>query len=106
MSTLICSTENGKQFCGRPLKIRGCSCTHCHSHCNCVECMKADLEGANLSRGWLVNASGKAAKLVNGKFHCTKTLMFNGGVTLGQEDWCCGECNDLTINLNRYRELL
>ena len=105
---LVFSTITGKYFCGALLTNRGCPCTHCHEGCNCASCMKMDIENYKLRKGWLVNASGKHAKLMhNGKFSCTKKLNAAGWAPPGDNlEWCCSECDKLDRTINRYRELL
>ena len=64
--------SSGKYYCGRKLDC-GCCNGFCGpiKGCNCMNCMKLDIQTRNLTKGWLVNQDGvKAKKGMTGLFYC------------------------------------
>ncbi|CAG9332995.1 unnamed protein product [Blepharisma stoltei] len=66
--------QNGKYYCGRPMKVR-CKCCdgNCGpgNGCNCAACMELDVKAMQLPRGYLLNRCGRISKMcTDGKVHC------------------------------------
>ena len=58
--------------------------------CNCVACMKLDIEARKLGKGYLVNNEGfTARKGTTGKYYCGRKI----GNSIGNWDGYCGPTN-------------
>ncbi|CAF1388294.1 unnamed protein product, partial [Didymodactylos carnosus] len=102
--------SSGKFYCEGPLNTY-CSCCNgkCGptNGCNCVHCMKLDVEKQKLSHGWFVNSDGASArKSVQTKlFYCGRRVLMG---VLGCDGYCgptdgpnCQACQKLSRQQDR-----
>ena len=97
-------STNGKYYCGGSL---GTYCSCCDGNCgpdngcNCLSCMRMDVESRGLPRGWLINEEGKPTQLIGSGFRC-------GGRSNSYSEKApyCAPCKKLNDAIERYRPLL
>ncbi|XP_013395836.1 E3 ubiquitin-protein ligase NRDP1 [Lingula anatina] len=86
--------STGKYYCSQRLNGH-CRCCNGYcgptNGCNCEACMKLDVEGRCLPRGWLVNSDGAAARVgpETGHFYCGRRVL----VGVRGCDGYCGPTN-------------
>ena len=100
--------KSGKYYCGKPLGPIACKCCNgvCGrtTGCNCVDCMKLDIEARNLPKGYLVNNAGIiCAKNASGKVACMCLIDLQR--RCGGEGNQCELCGKLERVWQRYASL-
>lgn len=103
----------GKYYCGGKLDTP-CSCCNGYcgtsSGCNCLNCMRLDIEARALPLGYLVNREGRMArKGSTGNWYCGAKQSH----LLRSDGWCgptdgpqCNPCKILESQIVRYASLL
>ena len=95
--------KTGKYYCGKALETN-CSCCNglCgrNNGCNCVECMRLDIEARALPKGYLVNQIGNICRKDKlGKVYCM--CFFENNRKCGEGFQCSG-CQQMQDVWKRY----
>lgn len=100
--------KSGKYYCGKPLDTL---CTCCNglcgrsNGCNCVECMKLDIEARALPKGYLVNQGGMICKMnMKGKVYCM--CYEDESKRCGKNEVQCIQCGKMEKVWKRYESLV